>query len=134
MFQSTFYNLAGRGLYANNPTDASTVTIDQCTFNQGPMYAIAQFKDAFGGSITFTNNIVGLPYDTTRGVSVWSNATSTSASGNYYVSDTSWQSTAVGEDCGYTAAQLFADPDNGNFTQSRLAAGDPRWYASQNPQ
>jgi len=132
--QSTFYNLEGRGVYANNPTDASTVTIDQCTFNQGPFYAIAQFKDAVGGSITFTNNIVGLPYDTTRGVSVWSNATTTSASGNYYVSDTSWQSTAVGENCGYTAAQLFADPDNGDFTQSRLTAGDPRWYSSQKSQ
>lgn len=125
--KSTIYNLEGRGLYLNNMTTAATVTIDQCTFNAGPLYAIAQFSSA-GGSLTFTNNIVGLPYNESRGVSAGSNATNTSASGNYYISDTTWQGTPVGEDCGFTASQLFADPANGNFTQSRLTAGDPRWY------
>lgn len=127
--KSTIYNLAGRGINISAETSVPpTVTIDQCTFNQGPKYAIVQFNGTTKGSLTFTNNIIGLPFDTSRGVSAGSNAESTTASGNYYVSDTTWQGTAVGEDCGYTAATLFADPEKGDFTQSKLTSGDPRWY------
>ncbi|NDV67206.1 fimbrillin family protein [Bacteroides sp. 224] len=126
--KSTFYNLAGRGINLSGMDDAATITVDQCTFNQGPHYAIGQFKKDTGGSMIFTNNIVGLPYSADRGVSVSSNAGSTTASGNYYVSDTTWYGTAVGDDCGFKADVLFTDPANGNFTQSKLTAGDPRWY------
>ncbi|MGL5272714.1 MAG: DUF5123 domain-containing protein, partial [Phocaeicola sp.] len=126
--KSTFYNLSGRGIYLNSPTAPSTVVVDQCTFNAGPMYAVAQFNSTAKGTLTFTNNIMGLPYDSTRGVSAGSSAETTIASGNYYVSNTVWNGSAVGEDCGYAASALFANYSEGNFTQSKLQAGDPRWY------
>lgn len=126
--KSTFYNLSSRGLYLNSAAAPSSVLIDQCTFNQGPMYAVAQFSSAHKGAITFTNTIMGLPYSDARGISVWSNAESTTESGNYYVSDTVWNGTPVGQDCGKTASALFADPAAGDFTQSAVQAGDPRWY------
>ncbi|MCD8029425.1 MAG: fimbrillin family protein [Bacteroides sp.] len=125
--QSTIYNVAGRGIRMANATQAATVSINECTFDQGPKYAIVEFNSK-GGSLTFTNNLIGLPHAEANSVSVVSNQTSLSESGNYYVSDTSWSGTPVGEDCGFTAEQLFAKPANGNFTQSRLTAGDPRWY------
>lgn len=126
--KSTIYNLEARGLYFNKMTTPATVTIDQCTFHLIlAKYYIAEFSSA-GGALTFTNNILGLPYTESGKISVSYNATSTTASGNYYVSDTTWQGSPVGEDCGFTASALFADPANGNFTQSKLTAGDPRWY------
>ena len=131
MTKSTVYNVSGRVFNISGTTAPSKATIDQCTFNQGPKYAIVQFSSTEGadGTLIFTNNIVGLPFDSTRGVSVGSYAKATTENGNYYVSDTSWlNDNSVGTDCGFTAAQLFADPDNGNFTQSKLTAGDPRWY------
>ncbi len=125
--RSTIYNVAGRGLRMAKSTQAATVTIDECTFDQGPRYTIVEFNDA-GGTLTFTNNILGLPHAEASSISVVSKQTSFTANNNYYVSDTSWSGTPVGEDCGYTANVLFAKPENGNFTQSRLKAGDPRWY------
>lgn len=139
--KTTMYNIVSRLIYFNKTTvEAPTVTIDQCTFHLGPYYAITQFNGTSSGSLTFTNNIVGLPYDISdtslgqaytseRGMSIRSNGATASETNNYYVSNTIWQgSVTTGTDCGYTAAELFADPDNGNFTQSKLEVGDPRWY------
>lgn len=131
--KSTLCNFESRCIHMDGlPTAASTVVIDQCTFDLGPYYAIVQLNGTTKGTLDFTNNIIGLPYphsdpEKQRGVSVLSNGTMTMQSNNYYVSDTSWQSSAVGTDCGFNAAELFADPDNGNYTQSKLNAGDPRW-------
>lgn len=138
--KSTLYNMLSRSVHFNKTVTATpTVTIDQCTFHLGPYQAIVQFNKTSGGTLNFTNNIIGLPFDISeaslgtqptdeRGVSVRSNGAMGTESGNYYVKDTKWQSSATGEDCGFTAAELFADPAKGDFTQSKLTAGDPRWY------
>lgn len=126
--KSTFFDFAGRAIHLNSVAAATHVVVDQCTFNQGPLYAIVQFNGTHKGTLTFTKNIIGLPFNDTRGVSVASNAESMSELGNYYVSNTVWQGTAVGEDCGYAASALFGDYTKGDFTQSKVQAGDPRWY------
>lgn len=126
--RSTCYNLSGRGFNLSKMTEATTVTIKDCTFNQGPLYAIAQFSKDTGATMIFNNNIVGMPYNATRGISVTSNATTLTESNNFYVTNTVWQGSAVGTDCNLTDAALWPNVEEANFKQTALKAGDPRWY------
>lgn len=135
--KSTFYHLGGRGINLSKQSTTSEVTIDQCTFHQGPYYAIVQFSDA-GGNLNFTKNLIGGAFDITdtsvvnmsseRGVSVVSNGTLVVDEGNFYASNTLWNGTPVGTDSGFSIAELFANPAGLDFTQSKVNAGDPRWY------
>lgn len=135
--KSTFYHLSGRCIHLNKQTKTSNVTIDQCTFHQGPYYAMVQFS-ASGGTLNFTKNLIGTAFDITdtsvashsdeRGISVISNGTLGTDNGNYHASNTVWRSTAVGTDCGFNTTELFANPAELDFTQSKVNAGDPRWY------
>ena len=135
--KSTFYHLGGRGINLSKQSTTSEVTIDQCTFHQGPYYAIVQFSDA-GGNLNFTKNLIGGAFDITdtsvvnqsneRGVSVVSNGTLVVNEGNFYASNTLWNGTPVGTDSGFSIAELFANPAELDFTQSKVNAGDPRWY------
>lgn len=136
--KSTFYHLGGRGVNLGSQASPSSVTIDRCTFHQGPYYAIAQFSSNAGGTLVFTNNLIGAAFDINdtsvvtltnpRGVSVISNGSLVTESGNYYASNTEWQGSAVGTDCGVSTSELFANPVELNFNQSKVNAGDPRWY------
>ena len=135
--KSTFYHLGGRGINLSKQSTTSEVTIDQCTFHQGPYYAIVQFSDA-GGNLNFTKNLIGGAFDITdtsvvsqsneRGVSVVSNGTLVLNEGNFYASNTLWNGTPVGTDSGFSITELFANPVELDFTQSKVNAGDPRWY------
>ena len=135
--KSTFYHLGGRGINLSKQSTTSEVTIDQCTFHQGPYYAIVQFSSA-GGTLNFTKNLIGGAFDITdtsvvsqsneRGVSVVSNGTLVVDEGNFYASNTLWNGTPVGTDSGFSIAELFANPAGLDFTQSKVNAGDPRWY------
>lgn len=136
--KSTFYHLGSRGLYLNAQTSTSSaVTIDQCTFHQGPYYSIVQFGQT-NGTLNFTKNLIGTAFDITdtsvitytseRGISVISGGTMGTSTGNYYASNTIWQGTPVGTDCGFSTTELFANPAGLDFTQSKVDAGDPRWY------
>jgi hypothetical protein len=116
---------------------SSAVTIDQCTFHQGPYYSIVQFGQT-NGTLNFTKNLIGTAFDITdtsvitytseRGISVISGGTMGTNTGNYYASNTIWQGTPVGTDCGFSTTELFANPVGLDFTQSKVDAGDPRWY------
>jgi hypothetical protein len=135
--KSTFYHLSGRCIHLNKQTKTSDVTIDQCTFHQGPYYAIVQFSTS-GGTLHFTKNLIGAAFDISdtsvashsdaRGISVISNGTLATSEGNFYASNTVWYGTEVGSDCGFSTAELFANPAGLDFTQSKVNAGDPRWY------
>lgn len=135
--KSTFYHFGARGIYFNSETTTSDVTIDQCTFHQGPYRPIVEFSKS-SGTLTFTNNLIGTAFDindtsvvsntSARGISVISGGTMVTDTGNYYASNTAWQDTPVGTDCGFSTTELFANPAGLDFTQSKVNAGDPRWY------
>ena len=135
--KSTFYHFGARGIYFNSETTTSEVTIDQCTFHQGPYRPIVEFSKS-SGTLTFTNNLIGTAFDindtsvvsntSARGISVISGGTMVTDTGNYYASNTAWQDTPVGTDCGFSTTELFANPAGLDFTQSKVNAGDPRWY------
>ncbi len=134
--KSTFYHLGSRGLYLR--TDFPTaVTVDQCTFHQGPYYAIAQFTHA-DCTLEFTKNLIGAEFDITdtsvssngseRGISIRSGGKLVAESDNYYATNTKWLTDPIGTDCGFTTGELFKNPVGIDFTQSKVKAGDPRWY------
>jgi len=135
--KSTFYHLGSRGLNLAAQTITSAVIIDQCTFHQGPYYSIVQFGQT-GSTLNFTKNLIGTAFDindtsvvsnnTVRGISVISGGTMVTNTGNYYASNTTWQDTPIGTDCGFSTTELFANPAGLDFTQSKVSAGDPRWY------
>lgn len=135
--KSTFYHLGSRGLNLAAQTTTSAVTIDQCTFHQGPYYPIVQFGQT-GSTLNFTKNLIGTAFDindtsvssytSPRGISVISGGTMLTNTGNYYASNTTWHDTPVGTDCGFSTTELFANPAELDFTQSKVSAGDPRWY------
>lgn len=137
--KSTFYHLGSRGLNLAAQTTTSAVTINQCTFHQGPYHPIVLFGQA-GSTLNFTKNLIGTAFDitdtsvvsntTARGISVISGGTMGTNTGNYYASNTTWHdiAAAVGTDCGFSTTELFANPAGLDFTQSKVNAGDPRWY------
>ena len=135
--KSTFYHLGSRGLNLAAQTTPSAVTIDQCTFHQGPYYQIVQFGQS-GSTLNFTKNLIGAAFDINdtsvasytvpRGISVISGGTMGINTGNYYCSNTIWQDTPVGTNCGFSTTELFANPAELDFTQNKVSAGDPRWY------
>jgi len=135
--KSTFYHLGSRGLNLAAQTTTSAVTINQCTFHQGPYHPIVVFGQT-GSTLNFTMNLIGTAFDindtsvvsntTARGISVMSGGTMDIDTGNYYASNTIWQGTPVGADCGFSTTELFTNPAGLDFTQSKVNAGDPRWY------
>ena len=135
--KSTFYHLGSRGLNLAAQTTTSAVTIDQCTFHQGPYYSIIQFGQT-GSTLNFTKNLIGTAFDindtsvvsntTARGISVISSGTMVTNTDNYYASNTTWQDTPIGTDCGFSTTELFANTAGLDFTQSKVSAGDPLWY------
>jgi hypothetical protein len=126
--------------------NASSVTIDHCTFNEAPWGGGSNYLIDFNtsgtnnvsGGIKVTNCILGPGWlnggsTAVRGIRVGSGAID--ASGTYTTSDYSATSNAINGVTSYTGSSttLFTDPANGNFKikdaafPGKALAGDPRW-------
>ncbi|GAB3533827.1 DUF4957 domain-containing protein [Pontibacter brevis] len=136
---STFYKIE-RPIVSKS--GANSIIIENSTFNEAPeagRYLIDYSSNNVSGGITFRNNIVGRGKkvgedDAVKGIRAGSSTLITS-SGSYATSDYNATGNQIPNLTVYsgTAADLFQDPKNGNFTikdpnfAGKSSAGDPRW-------
>ncbi|MGV3510328.1 MAG: DUF5123 domain-containing protein [Sphingobacteriaceae bacterium] len=142
---STIYKAMRVVVSKNN---SSSILIENCTFNEAPMagsnYLINyNGKDVTNG-IKISSTIIGVGWrdpgadpavaPVVRGVNVGSN-TPIDVSGTYVTSDYLTSANAFPSLLSYsgTSAQLFVDPENGDFSirdltfAGKATSGDPRW-------
>ena len=130
--KNTTFNTSQRSfIEASKAPIANGVTISDCTFYNN-VASGRYFMDANGQStnLTMTNVILGKTFDTEKsrgarsaGTMTFTNCLRTSdcVYGSNNIADL-----PAGEQ---SSADIFTDPDNGNFTlKIDTKVGDPRWY------
>lgn len=140
---STIYR-SPKGLILDNQTNISSILLDNCTFNEMVSVTASYYFIDCGtntvGSFSINNCILGrtTASDVVYGIRAGT-ATSVTTNNTYYTSDFNVTDGTIPSIIAYgnTAAKLFKDPANGDFTiiddtfAGNGNAGDPRWYSSK---
>jgi hypothetical protein len=134
---STFSKV-GYSLILHNTSSSASVKVENNTFYNviGNTRYLIDYNAQTIGTFSFKNNIIGKTLsaaNTARGIRYAGG--NIDAVNNYKTSDAVFAGNAIPNiaDYGNTSANLFTDPENGNFLikdssfTGKSTAGDPRW-------